>query len=144
MSTIEDIKKNLSEVLKVPLKDQKPEVFQSLQAYRKQIADKFFEKSTPYQEKLAVFDDLLSLHQYFGYRLPKKPWQGGVKKTSRTTDEKKADIKDMLEFCMTLRNKFIESNAGLIQTGKMTQLQADILGGQIFNKTCDNWIGCSS
>ena len=82
--------KNLTELLKIPLSQQTSESLKLLQNRRKELADLFYHKNdqdkfdTPYDKKIEIFDELESLHKYFDFKLPKKPWKTNASSTDKS------------------------------------------------------------
>ena len=93
---------------------------QTLKTRRKLIADYYYKKEIPAEERQKFFDELSLLHGFFGF---KKVWpaikSNTPTKQTRSTEEKKQDIKDMHEFCWNLaleKAKKIYSATGKDQT----------------------------
>lgn len=99
---MQPISLNLDEFLKIPPEKQDPKVLQQLKDRRKELADKFFNKETSYDEKMKIFDELFKLHQYFGYKLPNKPYTKGTARIV-TAQEREANCDAFMNY---LKKKF--------------------------------------
>lgn len=58
----------LEEILKLPKEKHPKETIDKLQARRKTIADIFFDKTKPNEERMKVFDELDKINKFFGYK----------------------------------------------------------------------------
>jgi len=73
---------DLDEFLKIPMINQPSEVIKMLKERRQFIADLFFDKTKPAEDRNKVFDEGNKLNSYFGHKLfqykiaEKKPWSG--------------------------------------------------------------------
>jgi len=100
---------NLPELLKIPLSKQTPESLKLLQERRKELADLFYHKNTQgqfdtiYDKKIEIFDELESLHKYFDFKLPKKPWKSGIGKSYVTSKEQRiTNCNNLQEFLVSI------------------------------------------
>lgn len=140
---MEDIMKDWDELVKIPPQSQNPDLIGILNNRLKEIKTIFFDKARPASERNEHFDEHNKIAGYLNVTALKWKAQdkkaGGSHKQARTVEEKKKDIKDMLEYCLMLRNQFVENNISHVKAGTLTQIQVDILGGQILNNACNNW-----
>jgi len=95
----------LEELLKVPKEKQHSTILEKLKARRKELADKFFDKTLPVPEKMKIQDELALLHDYFGMKPIRKYGSGGPGKKVVTVQER-ADNCDA--FIAYLKKKFPE------------------------------------
>lgn len=100
---------NLSELLKIPLSQQTSESLKLLQNRRKELADLFYHKNdqgqfdTIYDKKIEIFDELESLHKYFDFKLPKKPWKSNTGKSYVTSKEQRiTNCNNLREFLVSI------------------------------------------
>jgi len=110
---------NLNDLLKIPQPAQKSETLQLLQNRRKELADIFWHKTadkfdTPYEKKMEIFDELTLLHKYFGYKLPKKPFQ--PKSYIISKNQREDNCNDMISYLkkMTVWNSLSPFEQGTI------------------------------
>jgi len=58
----------LDEILKVPKEKQAKITIDNLQVRRKTLGDIFFDKTKTFEERNAVYDELVKINKYFGYK----------------------------------------------------------------------------
>lgn len=100
---------NLSELLHIPLSQQTSESLKLLQNRRKELADLFYHKNdqgqfdTSYDKKIEIFDELESLHKYFDFKLPKKPWKSNTGKSYVISKEQRiTNCNNLQEFLKSI------------------------------------------
>ena len=129
--------KTIREMTKLPQEKNDSATITTLKTRRKLIADYYYEKSNSAEERQKFFDELSLLHEYFGF---KKVWPATksngntLAKQVRSTEEKKADIKAMHEFCW---NKAVEEAKKVYKDFNKDQL---ILTEHYNKQFTNNWI----
>ena len=118
----------LAELLKIPLVNQDPASLKQLKERRTFLADKFYNAATPQEEKLKMFDELFLLHQYFGYKLPQKPYAKGAAKTPEQLFNYKRAVSEFAwAYAKDKANTEIPFTPQTLPEGKVQPIPAQII-----------------
>lgn len=134
---------SLRELIKNGKDNTDKSILDGLQARRKLIADYYYDKDVPKNDRQEFYEELKLLHAFLGYKeifpLIKKDGSGG--RRERSIQEKKDDINAMFEFCW--KKAFDEGLKIVPKVGNgatdLDKKERDILISVLFKAFVRNW-----